>query len=119
MSYVHTQISKLPLLCIAFLVLSAGSLARAQEQPLVYVRHAEQASYPPLAAVARIEGTVKLKLTITPDGNVRNVETLSNDVTPKTHPLLEQSSIALAKTWTFGCFNCAAGADYQHVVTFI
>src|ERR1700687_662591 len=116
---IQSRKSKLLLLGAVFVILTVGTLGRAQEHPLVYVRHLEQSYYPPLAAAARITGTVTLKLTISPVGKVMNVETLSNDVTPRAHPLLEETSIAFAKTWTFGCFNCAVGADYEQVVTFM
>lgn len=112
------QGQKAKLLTLGVGLVFLTTLAHAQEHPLVYVRHLEQLYYPPLAAAARIQGTVKLKLTISPDGKVEYSETLSNDVTPRAHPLLENTSIAFAKTWTFGCFNCAAGAGYTQVVTF-
>ena len=109
---------KTKLLLLVIVVSTVAILAQAQERPLIYVRHLEQLSYPPLAAAARIQGTVKLKLTIASDGKVEYWELLGNDVTPRTHPLLENASIAFAQTWIFGCFNCAAGASYTQVVTF-
>jgi hypothetical protein len=102
-----------------FAVLASRSLGGAQEQPLVYVRHVEQLAYPPLGSAAGIQGVIKIKLKISPEGKVIDAVLLSDEGTPKPHPMLVTDSIALIKTWTFGCFNCAAGVPYEHVFTFV
>jgi hypothetical protein len=111
--------TKLLLLGAAFVVLTAGTLGRAQEQHLVYVRHMEQPYYPPLASAARIQGSVKLKLKIAPDGKVIEAVPLGDETSPKPNELLVMTSVAMVKTWTFGCFDCAAGAEYEHIITLV
>jgi hypothetical protein len=103
----------------ALLVLTAGTLVRSQDKPSVYVRHWEQFHYPPIASATRSQGTVKLKLKIAPDGRVIDAISLSDEGTPKPNELLLMASIAIVKTWTFGCFNCAVGAGYEHIFTFV
>jgi hypothetical protein len=103
---------------LALLVLSL--VASGQEQgPLIYVRHMERVYYPPLAIQARIEGTVKLNLTIAPVGRVLNAVGVSQGGVPKPPELLEMTSISFVKRWTFGCFNCLSDATYEHVLTFV
>src|SRR5579864_2527177 len=83
----------------ALLVLTAGTLVRSQDKPLVYVRHWEQFHYPPIASATRSQGTVKLKLKIAPDGRVIDAISLSDEGTPKPNELLLMASIAIVKTW--------------------
>ena len=51
--------------------------------------------YPPLATATRIEGAVRLDLTVATDGSVKDWVVLSG------HPLLVQSAIDAVKTWRF------------------
>src|SRR3974377_1778758 len=77
------------------LCLTAGTLVQAQSKPLVYVRHWEQFYYPPLASAARLEGTVRLKLSISPDGRVVDATSLNDESTPKPKELLLSAATAL------------------------
>jgi hypothetical protein len=113
----QSQRTKVLLLGVALVVLTAGTLGRAQEQPLVYVRHWEPFNYP--IPFGGNQGTVKLKLLISADGRVVDAVSLGDEVNPKPNGLLLLASIAAVKTWTFGCFNCAAGAEYEHSLTFV
>jgi protein TonB len=51
--------------------------------------------YPPLAIMARIQGTVVLQAIIGTDGSVRNLKALSG------HPLLVPAAIDAVKTWRY------------------
>lgn len=109
---------KLLLFLVGLFLLTAAVRGQSETQPQVYVRHLEAVRYPPLAAQMSLQGTVKLKLTISADGKVIDVVSLSDDPTVKANAFLERESAAVIKKWTFGCSNCAAGATYEHVMTF-
>ena len=51
--------------------------------------------YPPLAEVARIEGSVRIEFLVTVDGGTKNFTVLSG------HPLLVQSALDAVRTWRF------------------
>jgi protein TonB len=51
--------------------------------------------YPPLAKQARIQGTVKLAVTIGADGTVQDIQTISG------HPLLVDPAIDAVKQWVY------------------
>lgn len=54
-----------------------------------------QPEYPPLAREARIQGTVRLRAIISPEGSVQQLEVLSG------HPLLVQSALEAARKWRY------------------
>jgi TonB family protein len=51
--------------------------------------------YPPLALQARIQGVVKLRVTIAKDGTVQNIMVLSG------HPLLVPAALDAVKQWVY------------------
>lgn len=53
--------------------------------------------YPEEARLLEIEGTVLLKLIISPHGSVRNIQVLD----PKSHHLLEKAALTQIKSWRF------------------
>jgi len=66
----------------------------------VYPKHIETPVYPPLAQVARIQGTVILKVTIDADGEVYNAE-VANDAAHPVHDLLARSAFDNILLWRF------------------
>ena len=60
-------------------------------------RHIETPIYPPIALIARVQGTVTLAATIDADGKVTNAEAIE----PLGHPKLQQSAIESMLHWTF------------------
>jgi protein TonB len=51
--------------------------------------------YPPLARQARIQGTVMLKIVISKDGDVRDMQLVSG------HPMLAPAAIEAVKKWKY------------------
>jgi len=51
--------------------------------------------YPELARTMRLEGTVKLRVTVTPNGTAKSVETVGG------HPLLVQAAEQAVYKWTW------------------
>ncbi len=51
--------------------------------------------YPPLAKMARIQGTVRLEAVISKDGTIQDLKVISG------HPLLVQSALAAVKQWRY------------------
>ena len=52
-------------------------------------------SYPELARTLRLEGTVKLRVTVTPNGTAKSVEIIGG------HPLLAQAAEQAVYKWTW------------------
>lgn len=63
-------------------------------------KHIETPIYPPLARIARIQGTVTLKVTIDADGNVERAE-VANDAARPIASVLQESAIDNMQHWTF------------------
>jgi protein TonB len=78
------------LLCITLL----ASSIRASEHPRAVV-HNEDPQYPEVARKMDLHGTVKLKIWITAEGNVRKVEYIGG------HPLLAESALKAVKNWRY------------------
>lgn len=51
--------------------------------------------YPPLAKMARIQGTVRLEAVIAQDGTIQDLKVLSG------HPLLIPAALSAVKTWRY------------------
>ena len=66
--------------------------SHVQEQKLIKRVDPE---YPPLAKQARLQGTVRLQVTISPDGHVTDVRVLSG------HPLLAPAAEAAVRQWEY------------------
>jgi protein TonB len=58
--------------------------------------HTVRPVYPPLAKMARQQGTVRLQTLIGPDGAVQDLQVL-----PGAPPLLVQAAITAVKQWTY------------------
>jgi len=63
-------------------------------------KHIETPIYPPLARIARIQGTVTIKVTIDADGNVTKAE-VANDAAHPIAAVLQESAIDNMQHWTF------------------
>jgi len=82
------------LLCAATTDLTslAQDLQSASARPIVST---PRPGYPDLARTMRLEGTVKLKVTVAPDGTARSVETVGG------HPLLAKAAEQAVYKWTW------------------
>lgn len=71
----------------------------------------EAPAYPPLANQARIAGTVKLKLKLSPDGHVIGTEVFSG------HPLLAPAARENILTWRFSqpCGSAPATIQFTYL----
>ncbi|HTX37225.1 MAG TPA: M56 family metallopeptidase [Bryobacteraceae bacterium] len=67
-------------------------------------------AYPPLAKMARIQGTVSLAVAISPDGHITNLTVLRG------HPLLVQAALEAVKQWVYPAVSQASAFEQQ--VTF-
>jgi TonB family protein len=63
-------------------------------------KHIETPTYPVLARIAHIEGTVTLEVTIDPDGHVKNVAVVDKPG-HQAQAVLQQSAIDNMQHWTF------------------
>ncbi len=54
-----------------------------------------QPEYPPLAKMARIQGTVKLEAVISKDGTIQELKVISG------HPLLVKSAVEAVQGWRY------------------
>jgi TonB family protein len=70
-----------------------------------------QPGYPPLARLARIQGTVSFAVDVNPDGTAANFTVLSG------HPMLRPASEKAVRGWTFS--KDAAGQRIQSAVEFV
>ena len=84
-------------------VLAGGASAQDAEKRLRVASDLQQAKlmnnpmpvYPVLAKRGRVEGTVRLTATISKDGSVEKVETVSG------HPILEQAALEAVRRWKY------------------
>lgn len=79
------------LLCTFLLAVSLS----ASEQVLRKIVHKEEAAYPEIAARLALHGTVRIKIWIASDGNVRRLEYVGG------HPLLAESALKAIRNWKF------------------
>ena len=84
-------------------LLAGGASAQEGEKRLRVASELQQAKlvnnpmpvYPVLAKRGRVEGTVRLTATISKDGSVEKVETVSG------HPILEQAAVEAVRKWKY------------------
>ena len=81
-----------PILVAAFLSLSGLGGAVPRDRKIL--QH-EDPEYPSVAAKLSLHGTVKLRIWVTPQGDVRKVEYIGG------HPLLAESAVNAVKNWKF------------------
>ena len=75
-------------------VLRAGALQASDPADRKIVYH-QDPDYPAIAAQMNLHGTVKLKIWINSDGDVRRLEYIGG------HPLLAQSALKAVKDWKY------------------
>lgn len=85
---------------IGILVLGMGAsevrpVSAQEPEALRKVTKKVAATYPPLAQQARLTGTVKFVLVVTPEGNVKSVRTLGGN------PILVAAAEDAVKQWKF------------------
>lgn len=75
-------------------VLLAGALQASdtEDRKIIY---RENADYPAIASQMNLHGTVKLKIWINSEGDVRRLEYIGG------HPLLAQSALKAVKDWKY------------------
>lgn len=102
-------------------VVLAGALALSgdpEEVQHVFVKHVEvPVRYPQMAWLARVEGIVDVKLTMSPDGAVADA-TASVMNARRYHGILTKATEEAVKSWTFGCFDCPRNTGFGHSMIF-
>ena len=71
-----------------------------------------------MARLARLQGTVVVKLMIAADGSVIEATTETKDPLLIAHPVLQFEIKQLIHTWTFECLTCAPGTAFTHSISF-
>lgn len=71
-----------------------------------------------MARLARLQGTVVVRLTIVPDGSVAEATTETKDPSLIAHPILQSEIKQVVQTWTFECLSCAPGTKFKHTIRF-
>lgn len=102
---------------LLFGFLTTIGTAQRQQSAIIYAKHIEPTrGYPTLARMARIQGTVTLKLRIAPDGKVLAIESSADDPLLKQTPVLQKYAEEWVRPWTFGCTGCAEGVTFEHTL---
>jgi hypothetical protein len=97
----------------------AAISAQEKNQPIVYVKHLEPPlDYPPVARVARLRGTIAIKLKIAANGIVLSAESSAGDKSTTGFDILKADAERLLKTWTFGCVGCMPDVPFEHTIRF-
>ena len=96
------------LLTLACRLLSAQS----EQPPEPVLKSPGQATYPPLARAAHIEGEVRLEFVLNRDGDPSSVRVISG------HPMLVPATVATVKTWKFELPENAFQEDRKYETTF-
>ena len=88
------KISKFVLVfCVTVLVLAIVSSAAAGEDRKV--KNQVSPSYPELAKTMHLQGTVKVEVTISPNGTVTNTKVVGG------HPVLADAAVKAVQKWRF------------------
>ena len=91
---------------LAFGLLAAAPHGQAQERPRALVKNAPPV-YPELAKQMRVEGSIRLLISILPDGHVSAMHVASG------HPMLVPAAEAAVREWRYA----AAAATTEAVVS--
>ena len=87
------------LFAVVAVVFGAGSVVvRAQDSDSEIVRRAKtkvQPAYPDLARKMNITGTVKVQVTVSPNGTVKDAKVVGG------HPVLASAALEAVKKWRF------------------
>jgi hypothetical protein len=106
-------------LLVALMLLLLSVVAFGQSGIHVCVQHLEPTfHYDRMARLARVQGTVRVRLTIESDGRVTSAVGTVVDQQYKAQDILKQRTEELLKKWTFSCIGCAPNSAYEHEMTF-
>lgn len=98
---------------VAALVVVCGLSAIAQNLPQPVLKAAPLPVYPPLAAQARIEGTVRVSFVLNEAGDVVEAEALSGD------PMLTPSTLENVKAWHFSLPKNLFRTEWKYQTEFV
>ena len=91
--------------CLSLMVLALVSAASAADDRKV--KNQVSPVYPELAKSMHINGTVKVEVTIAPNGNVTNVKVVGG------HPVLADAALKAVEKWRFD-----AGPEETRIISF-
>ena len=98
-------------LCLALCIVPLRVLAEEPSQAVLM--HLDEPTYPRLAQVARIEGSVNIEVEVRSDGTVASVQVLSGS------PMLRAAALRSAHNSRFECHHCdQPGASLSVIYTF-
>jgi TonB family protein len=80
---------------VVCLILTTAAFCLAGDPPDRCILFMTVPNYPPLAQAARIEGLVKIKISVDDKGDVVDATAFSG------HPMLKQAAVENVKTWKF------------------
>lgn len=105
---------------LLFLAMLLPTTDAAPQTPTrVCIRHlVPPTRYPMMARLARLQGTVVVRLTIAPDGSVSEATTETKDPLLIAHPILQSEIKQVVQTWTFECLSCTPGSKFKHTISF-
>jgi TonB family protein len=86
------------LMAVVAMAAGVGAIGRAQEAQGEIVRRAKtkvQPMYPELARKMNITGTVKVEVTVSPNGSVKDAKIVGG------HPVLASAALEAIKKWRF------------------
>ena len=86
--------------------------AQQKPEPQVSISKLAPPIYPNLARLARVSGSVKLQLSIRPDGAVESVSVISG------HPMLNPVALESARQTQYECGNCSDSTSYVMTYNF-
>jgi TonB family protein len=90
------------IVCCSFAAWSQAQDAAPQTDRKLIAR--VEPDYPPVLRMRQIGGTVKLQITITPNGNVDSPKVLGGN------PVLAESAVAAVKKWKYAAGEAATTA---------
>lgn len=96
--------------CVAALVLLTGALTFAQQGSTASKSERKlvtrvEPEYPAILRARQIGGTVRLEVTITPKGTVKNVALIGGN------PILAEAAITAVKRWTYAPGDAVSSAQ--------
>lgn len=83
-------------ICVALLFWASASCMGQTVCP----KHIETPAYPPVAAAARVQAKVTLRVTLDGEGNVTKAE-VADDLAHRANRILQESAIDNIRRWTF------------------
>ena len=96
--------------CVAALVVLTGSLMSAQQGSTAAKSERKlvtrvEPEYPAILRARQIGGTVRLEVTITPKGTVKNIALIGGN------PILAEAAITAVKRWTYAPGDAVSSAQ--------